>query len=225
MKPVVLFGNGMFAEMLHFYFSTDSGHKVAGFTVDRPYLKESSFCGLPVVPFDEVEKHFPPQDYDMHAGLGYAKGATFSDALEIRKRKYFEALQKQYQLVTYISSKAIVCNPNVIGTNCVIMEGCIVMPFVNIGDNAILYSDSSIGRHAHIDDHAFLAGNVTVADDAHVGEGCFISIGGTISNGVTLGKQSFIGVGAVVTHNAKDEAVFTAPPAKLRLIKSSKLHM
>ena len=71
MKPVVVFGNGLFAEMLHFYFNNDSDYKVAGFTADAAYVKEPRFCGLPVVPFEEVEAWSAglfPRESDPRAG-------------------------------------------------------------------------------------------------------------------------------------------------------------
>ena len=50
-KKLVIFGASNFAEVAHYYFTHDSPYSVAAFTVDASYLKESSFRGLPVVPF------------------------------------------------------------------------------------------------------------------------------------------------------------------------------
>ena len=55
---LVIFGNRVYAEIVWDYFSRDSDYEVVGFTVDADYISETTFCGLPVVPFEEVEKYF-----------------------------------------------------------------------------------------------------------------------------------------------------------------------
>ena len=53
MREIVIFGTGEIAELADYYFSRDSAFKVAGFTVDAGFLKETSFSGRPIVPFEE----------------------------------------------------------------------------------------------------------------------------------------------------------------------------
>ena len=55
-KPLVIFGSGDIAQLAHYYFSRDSNYEVVAFTVDANYIKESEFCGLPVVAFEDVAK-------------------------------------------------------------------------------------------------------------------------------------------------------------------------
>ena len=50
MKKLIIFGCGEIAQLAHLYFSRTSEYEVAGFTVDSGYLKETTFCGLPVFP-------------------------------------------------------------------------------------------------------------------------------------------------------------------------------
>ncbi len=54
MKELIIFGTADIAQLAHFYFSNDSDYKVVAFTVDAEYIKVNEFCGLPVVPFEEV---------------------------------------------------------------------------------------------------------------------------------------------------------------------------
>ena len=49
MEKVIVFGVGQLASLAYFYLTHDSPYEVTGFTVDRDYLKESEFFGLPVV--------------------------------------------------------------------------------------------------------------------------------------------------------------------------------
>ena len=58
MAKVVVFGMGQWAELAHFYLTHDSPHEVVAFTVDRDFLAGHEYHGLPVVPYDEVERKF-----------------------------------------------------------------------------------------------------------------------------------------------------------------------
>ena len=62
MTHIVIFGAGEIAEIAHFYFKHDSEYEIYAFCVDPEYLSADRFCGLPVIPFEEVEKQFPPAE-------------------------------------------------------------------------------------------------------------------------------------------------------------------
>ena len=63
MARVVVFGTGDWAQLAHFYLVHDSPHEVAAFTVDASYMKADRYQGLPVAPFDDIEKNYPPSDF------------------------------------------------------------------------------------------------------------------------------------------------------------------
>lgn len=44
---------------------------ICGFTVSKAYLKKEHLFGLPIVPFEEVEKFFPSTEYEMYIALVY----------------------------------------------------------------------------------------------------------------------------------------------------------
>jgi len=69
-RKVVLFGNGRFAETNHFYLTHDSPYEVAAFTVDRAFIQMPELLGCPVVPFEEIARHCPPDEYLMAIPLG-----------------------------------------------------------------------------------------------------------------------------------------------------------
>jgi len=112
---VVLFGSGKQAELAHFYFTHDSPYEVAAFTVDGDHVREKQFRGLPLLPFEEIEKKYPPEKFKMFIAVGYRKLNT------IRAGKYGEAKRKGYELVSYVSSKAIQWGDTVVGDNCFIL--------------------------------------------------------------------------------------------------------
>src|ERR1700722_11531553 len=110
-KPLVIFGSGDIAQLAHYYFTTDSEYEVVAFTVDRDYVTESEFLGLPMVPFDELPERFPPESDALFVALAYSK------INGVRKDKYLAAKALGYEIASYISSYATVLNDGRIGEN------------------------------------------------------------------------------------------------------------
>lgn len=101
MEKVVIFGPSAGAKLAHFSLTHDSPYEVVAFTIDRSYIKEEKFCGLPVIPFEEVESIYPPDGYKMFVSI------LASRVNKTRAEKYQQAKTKGYELISYVSSKAI----------------------------------------------------------------------------------------------------------------------
>ena len=84
-KRLVIFGIAEQAQLAHYFFSTDSAYDVVAFTVDSTFITASKFCGLPVLPFEEIDKHYPPDEHELFIALGYSK------INQLRKDKYVAA--------------------------------------------------------------------------------------------------------------------------------------
>ena len=128
MKPLVIFGTGEIAQLAQYYFSKDTDYEIVAFTVDAEYIDANEYCGLPVVPFEEIAKHYPPTNYNLFVALSY------SNLNQIRKEKYLNAKSLGYRFASYISSFATVLNDFKIGENCFILEDNTIQPFVTIGN-------------------------------------------------------------------------------------------
>src|SRR3989304_6071732 len=181
MKPVVIFGTGDIAELAHFYLANDSGFRVEAFTVDGEYLSSREFCSLPAVPFEEVERVYPPGQFDMFVALSYAKLNA------VRAAKCREAKDKGYRLISYISSKATVWPGFSAGENCFILEDNTIQPFAMIGNNVTLWSGNHIGHHSEIHNHCFIASHVIVSGGVEIGESGFIGVNVTLGDPVKIG--------------------------------------
>ena len=153
-KKILIFGAGDIAQLAHFYFSSDSDYEVIAFAVDKEYYAERTFCGLPVVLFEDIEKIYPPDEYSFFIAMSYAKQN------EARKDKYLSVKKLGYDCVSYISSNATVLNSGAIGENCFILENNVIQPFVRIGNNVTLWSGNHIGHHTVVEDHVFIASHV-----------------------------------------------------------------
>ncbi len=216
MAKVVIFGVGQIAEIAHFYLTHDSEHEVVAFVVDRAYLQDSSFHGLPVVAFEDVVVAYPPAHYKMLLPISYKK------LNKIRAEKYAEAKKLGYSFISYISSKAIYYDTPV-GENCFILENNIIQPFSVIGHNCILWSGNHIGHHVVIQDHCFLASQVVVSGKVTIGTHTFIGVNATIADNVIVGKENIIGAGALILKNTEDQAIFSVTQTEKSPIPSHRL--
>ena len=186
------------------YFTHDSNREVAGFTVDRAYLSGDEFQGLPLVAFDEVERRFPPDEYDMFVGLSYAKRNT------VRESKCAEAEAKGYALASYVSSHLTIFPGTRVGKNCFLLEDNTIQPFTTIGDNVTLWSGNHIGHHSTIGDNCFITSHVVISGGVEVGRNCFIGVNTTVRDHVRIGDRCLIGAGSLILSSTEPGTVYVA---------------
>jgi sugar O-acyltransferase (sialic acid O-acetyltransferase NeuD family) len=217
MKPLVIFGTGHIATMVHFYLTHDSPFEVVAFTADRTHIRDEAFLGLPVVPFDEVIESYPPNSYSMFIAIG------FSRMNKVREARYHEAKEAGYELATYVSSKATTWPGSVIGDNCFIMEDVIVHPFVEIGNDNIIWSGSHIGHGSVVKDHCFVSSRTAISGYVTVERNCFFGTNSTIRDQVTIARECVIGAGAVILKDTRERGVYVANPARLLPTGSDRL--
>ena len=219
MVKIVIFGAGDIAKLAHYYFTTDSAHEVVAFTVDKPYLKDNHFLGLPLIDFAEVRKHFSPETCHMFIALSYAK------MNKMRAQKYFEAKEHGYRLVSYVSSRCTFLTDHPVGDNCFILEDNTVQPFVKIGNNVTLWSGNHIGHESVIEDHCFIASHVVVSGNVRVCSYCFIGVNATLRNSITVAPETLIGAGAAIMENTVEKGVYVPQKAQLLSKKSDEVEL
>ena len=217
MEKVVIFGTSAGAKLSHFSLAHDSPYEVVAFTVDRSYIKEENFCGLPVVPFEEIQSIYPPGDYKMLVAL------LASRVNKTRAEKYHQAKSKGYELISYISSKAITWPGLVVGDNCFIGEGTICRPFLEIGNNVMIMAGAFLGHDSVIKDHCFIASRAVLLGAVTLEPYCFLGANSTILDGVTIARECVVGAGAVIHENTQEKGVYRANPPTLLPLPSDKL--
>lgn len=202
MKQIILFGDGKIAEGVYFYFTNDSDFDVAAFCVDRAYHTNKELFGLPVVPFEQVDRLYPPDSYKMFVALGYQQ------LNNLRKEKYLAAKAKGYELASYICSRATNFGNVEIGDNTLVLEHSTIQPLAKVGNNVFIMSGNHVGHHAEVRDHTYVCGHVMIAGNAVIGEGCFLGVNSTIGHNVTIGDASLIGAGSLILKDASAKSVF-----------------
>lgn len=212
--PVVVFGVKDLAQLAKYYLDTDSHYRVIAFTVDRKYLPEpATYLGLPVVPFEELEKHYPPDSCYFFAPI------TGQGMNKVRERVYLEGKAKGYKFVSYVSSKATIFNTQV-GENCFIFEDNTIQPFVTIGNNVVIWSGCHLGHHSIISDHVFFTSHVVLSGHCKVGPYSWFGVNSTIRDGLNIAEGSLIAMGACLTKDTESYGLYMGIPAK-KMEKSS----
>ncbi|SRR6266446_5305755 len=209
MSRLVIFGAGNIARLAHYYFTRDTEHEVAAFTVDEEYRQEDRFLDLPLVSFEGVVERFPPQEYKMFVALSYAR------MNKLRAEKYDRAKRNGYELASYVSSRCSFLTDHPVGDNCFILEDNTIQPFVQIGSDVTLWSGNHIGHDAVIEDHCFLASHIVVSGYVQIRNNCFIGVNATLRNSITIAPETLIGAGAVIMKDTVEKGVYLPQRAKL----------
>jgi sugar O-acyltransferase (sialic acid O-acetyltransferase NeuD family) len=205
-NKLILLGDGLFAEIAHEYFTDDSDYEVVAFSVEAAYRERDEFMNLPVVPFEELQDHYAPDEHAVYGALVY------THLNRLRTRLAGDAKNKGYALASYVSSHAFVARSATIGEHAFIFEDNTVQPRVTIGDNCILWSGNHIGHHSTIGDNVFISSHVVVAGGVTVGDNCFLGVNATIVNDVEIGEDVWLGPAAIITRSVEPNTVWR--PAK-----------
>ncbi len=207
-KKLVLFGDSAFAEVAYELFTHDSAYEVVAFTINKEYIKQESLFGLPVVAYEEVEKLYPPREYEMHIALVY------NTLNRIREKFYTDARKKGYTLANYVSSRCFVWRNVTMGDNVFIFEDNTVQPFVKIGSNVVLWSGNHIGHHSVLGNHLFISSHVVISGFCTVGDYTFMGVNSTVGNNINIGKDCLIGSGCLIVKDTGDGKLYKGTASK-----------
>jgi sugar O-acyltransferase (sialic acid O-acetyltransferase NeuD family) len=203
MKPIIVFGNQDSASTTHYYLTADSPYQVAAFAVDQDRITDSTHENLPVVPFEQIDREFPPDQFDFIFPAGFQLSNPYNTNV-FRKNRYEQIKSMGYEFINYISSRALIANNVEIGKNCLIYEGTIVQPFVKIGNNNIIRSGVNLGHHCEVHDHCFISAEVAVGSRTVIGNQTFIGLNTTVLNSITIANGSFIGSSTLINRDTKE---------------------
>jgi sugar O-acyltransferase (sialic acid O-acetyltransferase NeuD family) len=213
----VIFGSGDFARIAERYLDLDSEHEVVAFSVHSEYVDRDELNGRPVVAFEELAERHPPGDVSMMVAIGFSK------VNRARAAVYEECKTLGYELITYVSSKAMFWPDVPIGDNCLVFEANVVQPGVRIGNDVVLWSGNHIGHDVEIGDHCFVASHVVVSGNVAIGHHCFLGVNATIRDGVTIAPRCVIGAGALIMKDTEEGGVYSVAGSEARSVKSWEL--
>lgn len=215
MKKLLIFGKGLFAEIVHQYFTDAGEYDIAAYVLDDEFVgNENTYLDRPLIKFSDVTTLYPPNQYNMFIAISY------TNMNKLRERIYTAAKAKGYQLISYISPEATIKTKLPIGDNCFIFEDNTIQPFVSIGNNVILWSGNHIGHHSTIKDHNFISSHVVVSGQCIIESNCFLGVNSTLAHGVKVAKETLIGAGCSITKNTDERGVYV-PAKSVKIEKTS----
>ena len=203
-KKLIIFGSAELATLAHYYFSIDSDYEVVAFCVDDEFVTQGKINKLPIIPFSQIKKQFPPDSFEMHVAISYAQ---FN---ELRREKYLQAKKAGYKLASYICSRGVYWPDLSIGDNCFILENQTIQPTVKIGSNVVVWSGNHVGHGSIIHDHVYISSHVVICGHCNIGPKSFIGVNASIRDFASVGEQCFIGMGGIVTKDLPNESVVIA---------------
>ena len=201
-RKLVIVGDSAFAQIAYEYFTHDSQYEVVGFSVEQNYLRQAQLFDLPVVPFEQLERHFSPIDHAVHVAIVYTQ------LNRLRSRLCEAAKHKGYRLASYISSKAFVWRNVEIGEHCFIFEDNTVQPFVKLGRNVVLWSGNHIGHHSRVGDNCFISSHVVISGYCVIGRNSFLGVNCSVANNVSIGDDNWVGPQVSVMRDTAADQVF-----------------
>jgi sugar O-acyltransferase (sialic acid O-acetyltransferase NeuD family) len=215
-RKLYVFGAQNFAEVAYYLFTTDGDYELAGFTVDGAYMRETTFNGLPVIPFEELSRTMDKERDEIFVAIGVAKINS------VRAQKVADLQAQGFRIASFVSSRAQVPRGFEALPNTMIMDHVNMHPLVRVGANSILWSNTWLALKVHIGDNCWVTSAV-MGDSSVLGDFTFVGINATIAPFVKVGKQNLIGAGAVVQHDTPDYAVLRGPRSVPSRVSSLRL--
>jgi sugar O-acyltransferase (sialic acid O-acetyltransferase NeuD family) len=214
-EKIVIIGDGETAEIAYEYFTDDSNYEVVAFSAEKKFMKNNTLFGLPVVPFEEIEKHYSPKDYKAFVAV------SFTQLNRLRTKLYQSAKQKGYSFCSYVSSRAFIGKGAEIGENCLIFENVCIQRGVKIGNNVIMWTGTLAGHCSAVKDNCFFAAHIVLSGFCTVEENCFFGINSCIIPNTKIAKDTIIGAGAVILNDTEEGKIYVGNPAKALPNKSA----
>lgn len=209
-KKLIIVGAGEFGEIAYEYFTDDSPYEVAAFAVEKKYRETDELYGLPLVDVEDMEKMYPPSDYEVFVAITYVK------LNRERKRVYEICKRKGYICATYVSSRSFFWKNAEIGENSFVFEDNTIQYHVKIGNNVVLWSGNHIGHRTVIEDDVWLTSHDVISGFCRIGRGCFIGVNASVGDNVTIAEDVVLGAGSVTVKNLEQKAgVYVGSPARL----------
>ena len=216
MADIIVFGAGQIAEVAKFYIDAHGSDRIVGFTVDATYRNDDTFQGLPLIAWEELDKHFPPGSVELLGPLSYRRLNDF------RRDRHREGKARGYAFTSFVHPGSHIYASE-IGENCFILENNVIQPFVRVGAGVMMWTSNHIGHHAVIGDYCFFASQIALGGGVEVGEGCFFAGKVGVESGLRIGDACFLGSGAIVTKPLPRESVVRGRSHEVEAYSSAKL--
>ena len=172
-EKLMIIGTGANAKHVYSLIKNYDLFEVIGFAVNREYLTNEIFEGLPVYAIEELENVIDKNEVKLFVAL------LWNRLNADRKKLYTELKAQGYKFANVISPRASI-RGKIVGDNCWIHD------FVVIQNDAVIHSNIAIMAYSLIGDMCYLSGKVPLINGWRV---VYYSLPvSSISSSVVLGK-------------------------------------
>lgn len=213
--PTVIFGIGTFASVIAGYLGSD----VYAYTVDTAYWEHGRFGGKPLVEFQRVYHHYPPDTFKLFIAVTQQNGHR-----DLLRNKYKQATDMGYSIASFVHPTAYTPEVRYNGSEGVLISPCAMIERrTSLGICTYVRTGAYIGHDCQIGNFVYIAPRACISSNSTVGDGAFIGTNATIRDGITIGENAIVGAGAVVLRDVKPNEVYKADEARLLSIDARKV--
>jgi sugar O-acyltransferase (sialic acid O-acetyltransferase NeuD family) len=175
---LLVYGSRTFAQTMA-DLALDCGHDVVGMIDDW-----NSGPGI-VGTLEQARQMFPPGEYGVVLGIGYAD-------LAARWEAWSRVQAAGWVTPALVHPRAYVARTAELGDGCAVMAGALVDRMARLGRAVVVWPGACISHDAAIGDNTFVAPNATVCGFVQVGGHSFIGAGAAIADHCVLPERSFV---------------------------------
>lgn len=213
-KGLIIYGNGAMARVLYSYVRHST--RVVGFTVDDHCIAAGvvSLCGLPLRPFSQLARAWPPKEHDLIVTVGYVQMNG------LRERKCAEVIELGYALYSYVHSSVIRHDDVSIGAGCMILDHVSIHPGSRVEDGVFISSNVNVGHDCNIESYSWINSGVAIAGGSTIGGGSFLGVNASVGHGVSIGRRNFIAANTFIGSNTLPNQVYLSEPGQRLKMRS-----
>ena len=211
----LIVGNGDYAVMISNYFKNTMNVRVDGFTVKKDIITKETINGMPVIPAEDIQKHYPPDNCRLIMGIGYR------NMNQIKEKEFQRYKDKGYDFINYIHPTAIIEKDVVIGEGNNIFEGVIIQSGVRIGNANLIYGGVCVSHGVIMGSFNSLSVKACIAGCTYVGNNCFIGANSTVRDHITVADYTLVGAGTYLCKDSEPYDVIVTQKASILKGKKS----
>lgn len=208
MRQIIIFGITDFARELTYYLETDSGDQVVAYTLNKEYIKEETFNGRKLIPYEDLHQFYSKDDVEILITIGYRQ------MNDIRKNIFQMCKKDNWKIASFIHSS--VRNMSIrMGEGNIILENVDLRYESEIGDGNILLTGTCISHNTKIGNFNYFVGG-HIGGYSVAGNNNFVGIRSIIQNNVNIGDYNVIDAGVCLSKTIDNTNLVQASNIKIK---------
>ena len=207
-SSLVIIGSGGHAKSVA-NVAKSCGYKVLAFVDDKN--AGTNLLNIPIINSNETIKKYSDKNFFIAIGNNATR----------------KLVSKEYKSkLPQANFPSLIHKSSVIGIDCEIDEGTILMAFSHVGPASkigkfcIINTSSSIDHDCNIRDFTSIAPGVVTGGNVNVGSQSALGIGAIIKHGIDIGNNTVVGANSFVNKNIGNSVVaFGTPSKEVRSLK------